>query len=166
MYELVADHAFISRTDEENHMARQPTRGSNYTVQAGDTLWGIAQRAYNDAEDWDTIYQANKQVIGGNPNLIYPGQVLHIPQNADPTKTPIPTPHPTPAPTPTPAPAPAPTPDPLPLPYRRPDSYPDPTPPTPTPPPPPPPDDGGSLDTIEDAIEGAIKKELGEKKED
>ena len=75
-------------------MAQQPTRGSNYTVQAGDTLWAIAQRAYNDAEDWDTIYQANRQVIGGNPNLIYPGQVLHIPQNPDPTKTPIPTPPP------------------------------------------------------------------------
>ena len=155
-------------------MAQQPTRGSNYTVQAGDTVWGIAQRAYNDAEDWDTIYQANKQVIGGNPNLIYPGQVLHIPQNPDPTKTPIPTPHPTPTPTPTPTPPP-PTPTPTPPP---PPPTPTPTPPTPTPPPPPPtptpppptptppPDDGGLLDTIEDAIEGAIKKELGEKKED
>ena len=111
-------------------MAQQPTRGSNYTVQAGDTLWAIAQRAYNDAEDWDTIYQANKQVIGGNPNLIYPGQVLHIPQNPDPNKTPVPTP------------------------------------PTPTPTPKQPPDDGGILDTIEDTVEDAIKKELGEKKED
>lgn len=25
------------------------------------------------------IYNANKGVIGGNPNLIYPGQVLTIP---------------------------------------------------------------------------------------
>jgi len=25
------------------------------------------------------IYNANKSVIGGNPNLIYPGQVLTIP---------------------------------------------------------------------------------------
>lgn len=133
-------------------MAQQPTRGSNYTVQAGDTLWAIAQRAYNDAEDWDTIYQANKQVIGGNPNLIYPGQVLHIPQNPDPNKTPVPTP-PTPHPTPMPTP---PTPNPTPVP----------TPPTPTPTPKQPPDDGGILDTIEDTVEDAIKKELGEKKED
>ncbi len=57
----------------------QPRPGQEYTVQSGDTLWGIAQRAYNDPEDWDTIYDANKGVIGNNPNLIYPGQRLQIP---------------------------------------------------------------------------------------
>src|SRR5690242_14224063 len=55
--------------------------GTNYTVQAGDTLSGIAQRAYNDGSQasWMVIYSANRQVIGGNPNLIRPGQVLTIP---------------------------------------------------------------------------------------
>src|SRR2546427_2394652 len=65
--------------------------GTNYTVQAGDTLSNIAQRAYNDGSQaaYMVIYSANRQVIGGNPNLIRPGQVLTIPviqiKSAQPT---------------------------------------------------------------------------------
>jgi hypothetical protein len=65
-------------------MAKVPTPGSDYTVQSGDNLSEIAQRAYGDAEDWDTIYNANKSVIGNNPNLIKPGQILSIPLRSDP----------------------------------------------------------------------------------
>ena len=50
-----------------------------YTVVHGDTLWGIAEHFYGDGADWPTIYNANKGVIGGNPDLIFPGQVLTIP---------------------------------------------------------------------------------------
>jgi LysM repeat protein len=108
--------------------------GTNYTVQSGDTLWAIAQRAYNNPEHWPTIYEANKQVIGNNPNLIYPGQVLHIPtQTISPAPIPSPTPSPMPAPTPgpyvTPTPTPTPTPD----------------------------KDDNVLDKIEDTIEDAVK---------
>ena len=59
--------------------AATPTRGSSYTVRAGDTLSGIAQRAYGDQSQWQKIYNANHQVIGANPNVIVPGQVLYIP---------------------------------------------------------------------------------------
>jgi LysM repeat protein len=129
----------------------QPRPGQEYTVQSGDTLWGIAQRAYNDPEDWDTIYDANKGIIGNNPNLIYPGQRLQIPSQSDPNKKkPIPTPAPT-----THAPPPT-TPTPLP-----------PTTPTPTPPPPPTtqaPKQGEGED--DDSPLDWIEHELGEKKED
>jgi LysM repeat protein len=135
-------------------MAQQPTRGSQYTVQAGDTLWGIAQRAYGDAEDWDTIYSdpANKKVIGNNPNLIYPGQVLNIPKDPDPSLHKSPPPPPPPPHT-----------DPFPAahvpghgPAGPPPSVSDSTPP---PPPPPNPDAGDNiLGQAEDAIEGEIKK--------
>ena len=57
----------------------QATHGSNYTVQPGDTLYSIAQRAYGDGNKWQIIYDANKQVIGSNPNLLRPGEVLYIP---------------------------------------------------------------------------------------
>ncbi len=57
----------------------QATPGSNYTVQPGDTLSSIAHQAYGDGNKWQTIYDANKQVIGSDPNLIHPGQVLYIP---------------------------------------------------------------------------------------
>src|SRR2546421_10469572 len=68
----------ILRTNKENQMA-QATPGSNYTVQPGDTLSSIAQQAYGDANQWQKIYDANKQVIGNDPNLIRPGEVLSIP---------------------------------------------------------------------------------------
>lgn len=51
-----------------------------YTVVQGDCLWNIARRIYGDGDLWTKIYEANKTVIGGNPNLIYAGQVLTIPE--------------------------------------------------------------------------------------
>ena len=48
---------------------------NTYTVKPGDTLSGIALK-FN--KNWKTIYLHNKQVIGNNPNLIKPGQVLKI----------------------------------------------------------------------------------------
>ena len=56
-----------------------PTSGELYVVQSGDTLTSIAQRAYGNGNLWQLIYNANKQVIGSNPNLIQAGQVLQIP---------------------------------------------------------------------------------------
>ena len=50
-----------------------------YTVKGGDCLWNIAKKYYGDGSQYTKIYNANKGVIGGNPNLIYAGQVLTIP---------------------------------------------------------------------------------------
>lgn len=50
-----------------------------HTVVSGDTLSGIAAAYYSNAGRWQEIYEANKEVIGGNPNLIRVGQVLRIP---------------------------------------------------------------------------------------
>ena len=53
--------------------------GSKYTVKAGDTLSGIA--ALKKVEGgWQVLYKANVSVVGSNPNLIKPGQVLTVPQ--------------------------------------------------------------------------------------
>ena len=46
-----------------------------YTVEPGDSLWSIAEK-FNTT--WQAIYEKNKNIIGDNPNLIYPGQVLVI----------------------------------------------------------------------------------------
>ncbi|MEL7626028.1 MAG: LysM peptidoglycan-binding domain-containing protein [Anaerolineaceae bacterium] len=53
----------------------------NYTVQSADTLSHIAMRYYGKATPayYTLIYEHNKDVIGGNMNLIKPGQVLRIP---------------------------------------------------------------------------------------
>jgi nucleoid-associated protein YgaU len=50
-----------------------------YTVESGDTLSAIAERHYGDANAWNRIFEANRDQID-NPDLIYPGQVLKIPQ--------------------------------------------------------------------------------------
>jgi nucleoid-associated protein YgaU len=50
-----------------------------YTVQPGDTLSGIAQARYGNASLWPRLFEANRDQID-NPDLIFPGQVLRIPQ--------------------------------------------------------------------------------------
>ncbi len=56
-----------------------PSSAQSYTVVKGDCLWTIAKRFYGSGAKYTVIYNANKGIIGGNPNLIYPGQVLTIP---------------------------------------------------------------------------------------
>ena len=49
-----------------------------YVVQAGDSLWSIAQQFYGNGLMWSHIYYANQSRIH-DPNLIYQGQKLTIP---------------------------------------------------------------------------------------
>jgi hypothetical protein len=58
----------------ESHTDRSASRG-DYTVRKGDTLSGIAAR---HGTTWQRIYAANKAVIGGDPDLIVPGQRLEL----------------------------------------------------------------------------------------
>jgi LysM repeat protein len=51
-----------------------------YIVQPGDTLSGISEKIYGTPADALWLYQVNKSVIR-NPNLIYVGQRLILPEN-------------------------------------------------------------------------------------
>lgn len=51
---------------------------STYTVKKGDTLMLIAKMCVGNSSLWKSIYEKNKNVIGSNPILIYPGQVLKL----------------------------------------------------------------------------------------
>ncbi|HEY4651261.1 MAG TPA: LysM peptidoglycan-binding domain-containing protein [Pontibacter sp.] len=51
-----------------------------YTVASGDSLSKIAKKLYGNANAWTKIYNANKDKIGDNPDLIRPGQRLNIPR--------------------------------------------------------------------------------------
>ncbi|AWM33703.1 LysM peptidoglycan-binding domain-containing protein [Hymenobacter nivis] len=69
--------------------ASQPTAGAGasfgstdantYTVASGDSLSKIAKNHYGDGTKWHQIYEANKDLIGTNPDLIEVGQVLILP---------------------------------------------------------------------------------------
>ena len=52
---------------------------NQYLVTRGDFLFRIAAELYNNAGKWHKIYEANKQQIIA-PDLIFPAQVLDIPQ--------------------------------------------------------------------------------------
>ena len=63
----------------ETSSSPAPASAQAYTVVRGDCLWNIAKKVYGNGGKYTVIYNANRSVIGGNPNLIYPGQVLTIP---------------------------------------------------------------------------------------
>ncbi|WP_371651750.1 MULTISPECIES: transglycosylase family protein [unclassified Streptomyces] len=50
-------------------------RGGDYTVREGDTLSAIAEA---HGTTWETLYAANKAVVGGDPDLILPGERLAL----------------------------------------------------------------------------------------
>lgn len=64
-----------------------PQTGSGfYTVKSGDSLWKIAEAAYGHGHGakYQEIFDANKPLLK-DPDKIFPGQVLRIPQAADGT---------------------------------------------------------------------------------
>lgn len=61
-------------------------QSTEVTVRPGDSLWTMSARRLGPfasdldiALDWPLIYQANRDIIGGNPHLLRPGQVLRLP---------------------------------------------------------------------------------------
>ncbi|WP_431983224.1 transglycosylase family protein, partial [Streptomyces qinglanensis] len=57
--------------------APNDTSGRSYTVVGGDTLYGIAT-SHQVSGGWEAVYAANRAVVGGDPDLILPGQRLSL----------------------------------------------------------------------------------------
>ncbi len=68
-----------AKTQEPERAGTPEQTSKTYTVKPGDCLWNIAKAIYGKGSDYTKIYNANKGVIGSNPNLIYAGQVFTIP---------------------------------------------------------------------------------------
>jgi nucleoid-associated protein YgaU len=58
--------------------AAQPPGGRTYTVKSGDTLSKIAKEHYGNANQYNKIFEANKDQLT-DADKIKPGQVLKIP---------------------------------------------------------------------------------------
>ena len=70
----------VAKVDESLTVAKDDGSDSElYVVKSGDTLWGIATETYGDGNRHPEIFEANKPMLK-DPDLIYPGQVLRIPQ--------------------------------------------------------------------------------------
>jgi nucleoid-associated protein YgaU len=71
---------------KEDHMTQQLEKivqGTDYRVQPGDTRGSIAMRAYNNANKWKLIYNANeKELENFRRRPLPPGMVLYIPPEA------------------------------------------------------------------------------------
>ena len=63
------------RSDEN-----KPPVGRTYTVVSGDNLYNITKLKTGSGNRWRELYNINTETIGGNPNLIFPGQILNIPE--------------------------------------------------------------------------------------
>lgn len=74
---IISDTAVI--TEERPPSANAPQTGQTYTVQKGDTLWAIAKRFYGNGSQANCNKIANANSSISNPDLIYPGDVLIIP---------------------------------------------------------------------------------------
>lgn len=69
--------------DAQLAAAAAPKFMAEYEVKGWDeTLSHVALKYYNNATRpyWMLIYEANKEVVGDNPNIIKPGMVLRIPE--------------------------------------------------------------------------------------
>ena len=77
--EAVVATAFGERVRDVLRVADTNLLLTDYRVEEGDTLWGIAERAYGNGSRYTEIFAANKEVIE-DPDLIFPGQKLRIPK--------------------------------------------------------------------------------------
>ncbi|MFD5874928.1 transglycosylase SLT domain-containing protein [Streptomyces sp. NPDC060322] len=58
-------------------IAAQKSKSTTYSVVFGDTLAKIA-REHSVSGGWKALYEGNKKVVGGNPDLIHPGLKITI----------------------------------------------------------------------------------------
>ena len=70
--------AGIARVDDQIEVEAAEPEAQFHTVEAGDTLSGIAQKYYGNAMKYPVIFEANKPMLS-DPDKIYPGQVLRVP---------------------------------------------------------------------------------------
>ena len=67
----------LTITSEPAEKPAEKMPGRAYTVQKGDTLWGISSNFLKEPFYWPKLWERNKFIL--NPDLIYPGNVIVMP---------------------------------------------------------------------------------------
>lgn len=75
----IGNNKGIASVDSQIEVDSPEPEAKFYTVKSGDTLSQIAKSQYGNANKFPVIFEANKPMLD-DPNKIYPGQVLRIPQ--------------------------------------------------------------------------------------
>lgn len=68
----------IAQVDDRLEVKRPEPEAVFYTVVSGDSLSKIAKAQYGDPMKYPVIFEANRPMLS-DPDKIYPGQVLRIP---------------------------------------------------------------------------------------
>jgi nucleoid-associated protein YgaU len=75
----VANSGNVAKPSEQGKPANVWS-GGLYTVQKGDVLGTISKTVYGSTKHWRRIYDANRDVIGDDPNRLKLGMQLRIPE--------------------------------------------------------------------------------------
>ncbi|PIL74434.1 peptidoglycan-binding protein LysM [Acinetobacter baumannii] len=76
---IVGNVDHVAQVDDQMTVATPEPESKFYTVKSGDNLSKIAKEFYGDANQYQKIFEANKPMLK-DPDEIFPGQVLRIPQ--------------------------------------------------------------------------------------
>jgi len=76
----IGNCAGVASVDDKMEVVEKAPEAVFYTVKSGDTLGKIAKEHLGAAGRYTEIFEANQPLLK-DPNLIYPGQVLRIPQD-------------------------------------------------------------------------------------
>ena len=68
----------VAKVEEEISASDGAGKATFYTVKSGDTLSAISKAHYGSPNKYMGIFEANKPMLS-DPDKIYPGQVLRIP---------------------------------------------------------------------------------------
>ena len=78
--ELLGLVSEIEEVTSIDHSGLEVDLPETYLVREGENLRQIALRLYGDSDRWIEIYDANKDLIGENPNNLWVGLSLTVPQ--------------------------------------------------------------------------------------
>lgn len=80
--EIASQENNQENSEETQDGVQEIRSGASVIIRRGDSLWVVARRNYGEGVRFTTIFDANRDQVR-DPNLIYPGQVLKVPENQE-----------------------------------------------------------------------------------